>query len=150
MAEKEYIERDAALKIADGYSLSNGCTLGRHSGIADDISAQILRLPAADVVGRSAYDQTKWERDIAMQQLAEAGIPFGGKVEVAVVVHARWITEENTEGYRGDPHCTACKYILLDEAVYGCTPGVDDYFYCPNCGAKMDGKNCVPRTEDTP
>lgn len=59
--------------------------------------------------------------------------------DVAPVVHARWITEENTEGYRGDPHCTACKGILDDEAVYGHTPGVDSFFYCPFCGAKMDG-----------
>lgn len=59
--------------------------------------------------------------------------------DVAEVVHARWITEENTEGYSGDPHCTACKGILDDEAVYGHTPGVDSFFYCPLCGAKMDG-----------
>lgn len=59
--------------------------------------------------------------------------------DVVEVVHARWITEENTEGYRGDPHCTACKGILDDEAVYGHTPGVDSFFYCPLCGAKMDG-----------
>lgn len=59
--------------------------------------------------------------------------------DVAPVVHARWITEENTEGYRGDPHCTACKGILDDEAVYGHTPGVDSFYFCPLCGAKMDG-----------
>ncbi len=33
--------------------------------------------PAADMVSREVFDQVKWERDIAMQQLEEHGIPFG-------------------------------------------------------------------------
>lgn len=66
--------------------------------------------------------------------------------DVAPVVHARWITEENTEGYRGDPQCTACKGLLDDEAVYGHTPGVDSFFYCPLCGAKMDGERYAKKT----
>lgn len=138
MAEKEYIDRDSIYSRVKRHTNPYGKpTLDYESGVK--VLDMIKQEPAADVVGRSAYDQTKWERYIAMQQLADAGIPFGAKVEVAVVVHARWITEENTEGYRGDPHCTACKGILGDEAVYGHTPGVDSFFYCPLCGAKMDG-----------
>lgn len=45
----DYIEREAAIKIAESYGLSNGSTLGRHSGIADAIAAQIASIPAADV-----------------------------------------------------------------------------------------------------
>ena len=45
----EYIEREAAIKIAECYGLTRGSTIGRHSGIADAISAQIEALPAADV-----------------------------------------------------------------------------------------------------
>ena len=44
---------------------------------------------AADVVPRAAYEQMKWERDVAMQQLNDAGIPFcgetGGKRDVFFV-----------------------------------------------------------------
>ena len=32
----------------------------------------------ADAVPREAYEQVKWERDQAMEQLAEHRIPFGG------------------------------------------------------------------------
>lgn len=88
--------------------------------------------------GLNDPDKVKAFGHDAVEILAE--IHLAPAADVAPVVHARWITEDNTEGYRGDPHCAACKYILLDEAVYGCTPGVDDYFYCPNCGAKMDGR----------
>lgn len=46
----EYIEREAAVKIAERYSLANGSALGRHSGLADCIASEIAALPAADVV----------------------------------------------------------------------------------------------------
>ena len=46
----EYIEREAAVKIAEKYSLANGSVLGRHSGLADCIASEIAALPAADVV----------------------------------------------------------------------------------------------------
>ena len=45
----EYIERDAAVKIAEKYGICNGSALGRHSGIADIIASEIARLPAANV-----------------------------------------------------------------------------------------------------
>ena len=35
---------------------------------------------AVDAVSRDLFEQIKWERDIAMEQLAEHGIPFGAKM----------------------------------------------------------------------
>ncbi len=46
----EYIEREAAVEIAEKYSLADGSVLGRHSGLADCIASEIATLPAADVV----------------------------------------------------------------------------------------------------
>lgn len=46
----EYIERDAAVKIAEKYGTCNGSALGRHSGVADCIASEIAGLPAANVV----------------------------------------------------------------------------------------------------
>ena len=46
----EYIEKQAAVKIVEKYSLANGAVLGRHSGLADCIASEIATLPAADVV----------------------------------------------------------------------------------------------------
>ncbi len=46
----EYIEREAAVRIAEKYGLANGSVLGRHTGLADCIASEIAALPAADVV----------------------------------------------------------------------------------------------------
>lgn len=45
----KYIERDAAIHTAEKYGLRNGSALGRHSGVADRVSAELEGLPAADV-----------------------------------------------------------------------------------------------------
>lgn len=45
----EYIEREAAQKVAERYGCTNGATLGIHSGLADCIASEIEALPAADV-----------------------------------------------------------------------------------------------------
>lgn len=45
----EYIEREAAEKVASKYGCTNGVVIGRHSGLADCIALEIAKLPAADV-----------------------------------------------------------------------------------------------------
>lgn len=45
----EFIERKAAVKIAEKYGLTDGTVLGRHTGLADCIAGEIESLPAADV-----------------------------------------------------------------------------------------------------
>ncbi len=49
MGMAEYIDREAAIKIAESYGLKNGSALGRHSGIADCIAEAISIIPSADV-----------------------------------------------------------------------------------------------------
>lgn len=49
MAEKEYIEREAVMKIIDDYGCTHGGTLGYHSGAVDVVGSAIYKLPAADV-----------------------------------------------------------------------------------------------------
>lgn len=59
----EYIERESALYEAEKYACSKGCVSGRHSGIADIIADNILKIPAADVrPERHGYwiDNTMW------------------------------------------------------------------------------------------
>jgi hypothetical protein len=61
MAEKEYIEREAVMKIIDDYGCTHGGTLGSHSGAVDVVGSAIYKLPAADVVpekhGHWEYDK---------------------------------------------------------------------------------------------
>lgn len=51
-------------------------------------AAELDKLPAVDAVSRGVYDQIKWERDVAIEQLAELGIGFGAKVPDMVEVGA--------------------------------------------------------------
>lgn len=56
--------------------------------------------------------------------------------DVAEVVHGRWIdgVEDFTCGNH-NAECSICRcYVSWD----GCD---EDFNYCPNCGAKMDGGN---------
>lgn len=56
-------------------------------------------------------------------------------VDVAPVRRGRW---ETKDGWDGDEYyaCSSCgaEFVLIDG-----TPSDNDYNYCPNCGAKMDG-----------
>lgn len=49
MAEKQYIEREAVMKIIDNYGCAHGGVLGSHSGAVDVVGDVIYKLPAADV-----------------------------------------------------------------------------------------------------
>lgn len=58
---------------------------------------EIQDISTADVVSREVLDQIRWERDVAMEQLKEHGIPFGGIApDVVKVVRCKdctWFSE---------------------------------------------------------
>jgi hypothetical protein len=47
----------------------------------EDAIQRIKNAPAVDAVSKSLYDQIKWERDIALEQLADLGLFLGQKIE---------------------------------------------------------------------
>ena len=76
-----------------------------------------------DAVSRGVHDQVRWERDIAIEQLEEHGIPFGGIApDVVKVVHGKWEVIND--------YCCVCS------ACHNAS--TQTYYYCPECGAKMD------------
>ena len=48
--KKEYIEREAVMKVIEQYGCSSGSTLGHHSGAVDVIGNIISKIPVADVI----------------------------------------------------------------------------------------------------
>ena len=70
----EYIEREKIFSI--WRSMPDPASVAT-------LSTAISLTPAADVVSRAVYEQTAWERDIAMEQLAAHGIGFGEEFEAA-------------------------------------------------------------------
>ena len=60
--------------------------------------------------------------------------------DVVPVVHGRWELEYGTYGKM---RCSVCKKEALIEKTIGDVGAITNYVdsnYCPNCGAKMDGK----------
>ena len=72
-----------------------------YTGIRATIDVQ----PTVDAVSRGVHDQVRWERDVAIKQLEEHGIPFGGIApDVVKVVRCKdceWY--ENGKSY--DAYC---------------------------------------------
>lgn len=80
MAEKEWVERKALLASLDVVFFKTDPSGEEQLGFLK-CRKLIREHPAADVVPRAAYEQMKWERDVAMQQLNDAGIPFCGEMD---------------------------------------------------------------------
>lgn len=58
--------------------------------------------------------------------------------DVAPVVHGQWDTNTDPGEEIKDFHCSVCEYLLCDIDTACMIPGENDFYFCPNCGAKMD------------
>jgi hypothetical protein len=66
-------------------------------------------------------------------------VDFAPAVDAESVSHGRWIREDETQALLSVMwHCSKCEIPLEMNGIY--TPIGAGYKYCPNCGAKMDGK----------
>lgn len=84
----EYIEREAM----KGHLRSYAGMFTDELGFVVSLEAVLNGIdfqPVADVVSRAAFAQVMWERDTAMEQLEEHGIPFGGKADVVEVCRCK-------------------------------------------------------------
>ena len=84
----------------------------------------IENAPGLEVVLLGKYEQTKWERDVAIAQLESYGLSLGEKAEVTKVRHGRWIANNI---------CSECRKSIMGYAIQ------NRYLYCPHCNAMMDG-----------
>jgi hypothetical protein len=87
----------------------------------------LREVPAVDAVPRGVFNQVQWERDVAIQQLAEYGVEFGEKKkDLMEVVHGYWVDNS---------FCSNCNWSDEDHEGHIIMSFTN---YCPNCGAKMD------------
>ena len=47
----------------------------------EDVIQRIKSTPTVDAVSKGLYDQIKWERDVAIEQLEELGLSLGQKID---------------------------------------------------------------------
>ena len=91
--------------------------------LADYEDAEVKKTEnSVNMVPIGAYNQVSLERNMAMLQLEEHGIPFGGKVDVQAVRHGKW---KKTGALTCE--CSECNHRTVEDGAN----------YCPNCGAKM-------------
>lgn len=70
----------------------------------------IEKQPTVDAVPVKVVEQFKWERDTAIQQLEEHGIPFCGKADVVAIVRCKdckWWDKKDDAPYG---YCMAMKH----------------------------------------
>ena len=103
----EYIERDIWKKLPDDLPYKAS------------VKRVLIEAPAADVVSRVVLEQIRWERDVAMKQLEDHGIPFGGIAPDVVKV----------------VRCKDCKYGEKDIET------TDEWYLCLNHGCDWNYGN---------
>lgn len=89
----------------------------------EELVEWMKRIPLKDLSDGLGLCRVIMEEDF---KRAIRTIPAGTIIDVAPVVHGRWI---DAREYCGDYLCSNC------EALYG----TNKFNYCPKCGAKMDG-----------
>ena len=105
------------------------------TGMAKYIDREALvewlkRIPLKDLSDGRGLCRVIFEDDF---KRAIKKIPKGIIVDVAPVMHGRWILEREPNG---KPYCFHCSVCDSDFQRIGIVVASD---YCPNCGAKMDG-----------
>ena len=94
------------------------------------IDTLIKKEPRVDTILKGVYNQVAWERDLAMMQLEEHGIPFGCKADVQTVRHGKWKFHKDGSGT-----CNRCNFTSKNVWDFDSWQN-----YCGHCGAKMDGE----------
>lgn len=120
----EYISRTELVENLDRFAPEHLTPLLR---------SLIEKQPTADVVLREVMEQIKWERDIAIEQLASYGVCLGEKKELAEVKHGEWIYRDSDIGWK----CYECSICNTIHTFYDEDPLSN---CCSQCGAKMDGR----------
>jgi len=81
------------------------------------------RLISLDEALKATHSEIYWTE--SQQAAVRSFLVKQPKVDAVEVVHGRWIRRHN------ETKCSRCKFIYYSNH--------DDFNYCPNCGAKMDG-----------
>lgn len=98
------------------------------------------RLSDVDVLIRTIMDIHSAHYDITYEGIIRL-LKDAPTVDAVEVVHGRWNRRDDPEFIMGDYECSACEYVECDVDTSCLEPGVNCLYYCPNCGAKMDGGN---------
>lgn len=126
------------------------------TGIIDVIERWKKRLEqesSGDAVSRDVFEQVRWERDVAIEQLKELGYSLGEKVEPCDDKTVNPQRSETVTEFAD--RCRECgkRYVKRQTGTWiwnvekgyckcsecGIGMGHTEFDFCPNCGADMRG-----------
>ena len=118
MTEQEAIETLEYIRYCNEYK---GCA----ESIALDMAIEALKK-------QSIYEQIKWERDVALEQLESIGIGLGRKMDDVKEAMEKQIPKKvvNIDDFADYAECPSCGAISTDHL--GCL-----YGWCRKCGQKL-------------
>lgn len=125
---------------ADALMTDFGDLIQANSKLVDEwlrwqIEDAINNAPTSEAVPIGVFEQVKWERDMAINQLKDIGKEFGEVMDdVGRVRHGHWIHEFPYVGHLTNFYlCSVCRaeWNAIDNDM-------ERFDYCPRCGAKMD------------
>ena len=96
--------------------------------MSDLISRNDAAVAACDACNRMFGEEPCWDSECLMKRRIDEVIAIDAKP----VVHGEWISM---------PHKSArvCSRCESDEPYKNAPDDADVFYYCPNCGARMDG-----------
>ena len=92
-----------------------------------------MRPVDADIIIQNLTGMKNYYDAIALDGMIKA-LKEAPTIEAAPVVHGEWILEREPDGTPYCYHCSVCDSDFMRINIKTVFP------YCPNCGAKMDGK----------
>ena len=112
--------------VVDDYAIEDYGDIGEYE-------YEVVEEQEGTTIPIAAHRQVQWERDVAIDQLHSYGVEFGERAELQKVRHGHWIMNLDN-AYVGDKialtySCSECGKITSDIEKF-----------CPECGAKMDGR----------
>lgn len=103
--------------------------------IRDTAKKELRYVPTADVVGRSTYNQVRWERDTAIEQLSEIGKGLGERMDdVEKVVRCKDCKFASYEPYKDFVNVYICNYSQWTRSEGGRYPD----WYCARAERRTD------------
>lgn len=110
--------------VVDDYSVEDYGDIGEYE-------YELVEEQEDKAVPIAVHRQVQWERDVAIDQLHSYGVEFGEKAELQKVRHGHWVM---SKGYVDDKIAFAYSCSECEKPAY------ENYKFCPECGAKMDGR----------
>lgn len=101
----------------------------------DCVIADIDDQPTADVVSKKAFEQAKWERDTAIEQLKSYGVGFCEEKELVEVVRCKDCRHATFYSCKNDP----CYNLITCEFKIGIG---DENFFC-SYGERNEGNELL-------